>query len=1363
MTAVRAMLDEKHEPLKSQDTHDNNSYVLGRMGQHNVVIACLPAGVYGTTSAATVAGNMLRTFTGLRFGLLVGIGGGIPNIPASRDIRLGDIVVSQPEDYFGGVVQYDLGKNMGEGRFERKGYLNSFPTFLLTAMASLRSDSDLEESQVPQHLMKMNDKYPRLKSQGYVFPGRENDTLYCPQCGGSSSSGPCNFKECSNGKILRPPRNDGNPVIHYGTIASGNQVIKDAKERDQLGRELKAVCVEMEAAGLMNNFPCIVVRGICDYADSHKNDAWQKYAAGAAAAYAKCFLGYVPPRQTANGERIQDLVGMLAERALKEETRHRRNCHQAFKTSTYEEFKDFNPPRVDGTCQWVLSHFHYRQWYDEPHDNLLWISADPGCGKSVLAKSLVDNELRNTEEHTLCYFFFKDNEAQNNVVTALCALLHQLFSHKPQLIQHAIPAWKNNGYKLVKEVPELWRILLAAAMDDRAHDVTCVLDALDECQPSYQRWLIEMLSQFHYQISSSSPTTRRGRLKFLVTSRPYDNIQAEFQKTLYDLPTIRLRGEEENDSIHEEIDLVIRMRVKKLATHKKLDDITKDQLMTQLLGMQHRTYLWLHLAIDSIYQTFHDCLRLEEASIESLPSTVEEAYEKILARVTQEQKDTVKKILQIVVGAHRALTIQEMAIALGIATSAQPKSLDQAKLDHSRLEDNIRDWCGLFIFINHARIYLIHQTAKEFLIGNSCSTPLPGWKHCLDPGEIEIEMARICGEFLCLEDTRHVGESLAPRYRRRHEVLEKYNDVESLWVYSAVYWPNHLRNAVEPMNENTISQLYDTDGSLYDSWFTIFWEAIDRSYEGQPEKMNSIRLAALLGHRKVLRSILQSNGQYEINKPDERGRTALYHASQNGDEKVVQILVDAGADVNAEGEGCFSALHVASEGGYEKIVQILVDKGADVNALTGGKSLELYSSPLGVASAGGHEKIVQILVDAGADVNTEGDYCSALYVASEAGYEKVVQILVNAGADVIARRGGYYCNALCIASERGSEKIVQILLDRGVDINTLGGDEGVEGRRSPLCVALKRGYEKIVQILLDRGADVNVFDDYGTALSAASEYGNEKIVQMLVDRGADVNALGHYGTALSVASAGGYEKIVQFLVDRGADVNALGDYGTALFAASPYSKEKTYYGTALSAASAYGKEKIVQMLLDRGADVNALGKNTSSTALDVASKGGHEKVVQILVDRGADVNALGKDGTALSLASKGGHEKIVQILLNAGADVNIPTDSVHGSPLYMASKGGHEKVVQMLVDRGADVNALGKDGTTLDVASRGGHEKIVQILVDRGADVNVLGNDGTALDVARSYGREKIVQILLAAGADVNAQGGNNAAATLAS
>lgn len=176
--------------------------------------------------------------------------------------------------------------------------------------------------------------------------------------------------------------------------------------------------------------------------------------------------------------------------------------------------------RVDGTCQWVLSHPQYRRWYTNEKDDLLWISADPGCGKSVLTRFLVDHELRSSTKHVVCYFFFKDNEEQDQLATALCALIHQLLSQQSHLIYHALPTWNKAGSQLIKDVSELWRILLLAAQDKDACDVTCVLDGMDECRPADRFSLIEKLSHFYNQISSCSLESRKGRLRFLVTSRP---------------------------------------------------------------------------------------------------------------------------------------------------------------------------------------------------------------------------------------------------------------------------------------------------------------------------------------------------------------------------------------------------------------------------------------------------------------------------------------------------------------------------------------------------------------------------------------------------------------------------------------------------------------------------------------------------------------------------------------------------------------------------------------------------------------------------------------------------------------------------
>jgi nucleoside phosphorylase len=306
MSAAIAILDERHKPITGQDKLDPNNYVLGQVHEHNVVIACLPAGIYGTNAAARVATDMLRTFTGLRFGLMVGIGGGIPNLQNGLDIRLGDVVISQPDQIYGGVVQYDLVKNLGDDHFEHKGHLKPPPTMLLTALATLRADHNLDGSQVPAILAEMIEQHPNMARNGYEFPGREKDYLCCPQCDGTKLSTSC--KSCTDGEIQREARPDQSPGFWYGVIASGNELVKNAIARDRLGQKFGALCVEMEAAGLMNDFPCIVIRGICDYADSHKNDRWQKYAATAAAAYAKELLLYVSPEQTRLEKPIQSLI-----------------------------------------------------------------------------------------------------------------------------------------------------------------------------------------------------------------------------------------------------------------------------------------------------------------------------------------------------------------------------------------------------------------------------------------------------------------------------------------------------------------------------------------------------------------------------------------------------------------------------------------------------------------------------------------------------------------------------------------------------------------------------------------------------------------------------------------------------------------------------------------------------------------------------------------------------------------------------------------------------------------------------------------------------------------------------------------------
>ena len=194
--AAEAMLDKEHAPPQHKHTNDHNIYSLGSIngpnGEHNVVIASLPPGRYGTTPAATAAAQKLSSFPAIKFGLMVGIGGGIPS--DDNDIRLGDVVVGKPEGTFGGVRQYDCGKTTARG-FEERGALNSPPRVLLNAMGALESKHEKRGTAIPTILEAMYKDYPLMakprKGPGYIYQGRNYDRLFHPDYKHANSKRNC--------------------------------------------------------------------------------------------------------------------------------------------------------------------------------------------------------------------------------------------------------------------------------------------------------------------------------------------------------------------------------------------------------------------------------------------------------------------------------------------------------------------------------------------------------------------------------------------------------------------------------------------------------------------------------------------------------------------------------------------------------------------------------------------------------------------------------------------------------------------------------------------------------------------------------------------------------------------------------------------------------------------------------------------------------------------------------------------------------------------------------------------------------------------------------------------------------------------
>ena len=305
--AAQAFLDEKHEGPEYISPNDNNDYTLGKIGKHNTAIAVLPDGEYGASSAARVASRMLLSFPNIRIGLMVGIGGGAPS--RQHDIRLGDIVVSATRDGRVCVFQYDFGKTIQGQEFQTTAFLNQPPEILRTAMSGLKAQYEIEGHQLEEIINNILEKRPRLQKK-YKRPNPSSDRLYQSTVVHPINNEASCVTVCGDELILRPEKaeEEDNPTIHYGLIASANQLMKDAMVRDKLAAENDVLRFEMEAAGLMNHFPCLVIRGICDYSDSHKNKDWQGYAAMAAAAYTKDLLCRIPLNKVKAEKKINDIL-----------------------------------------------------------------------------------------------------------------------------------------------------------------------------------------------------------------------------------------------------------------------------------------------------------------------------------------------------------------------------------------------------------------------------------------------------------------------------------------------------------------------------------------------------------------------------------------------------------------------------------------------------------------------------------------------------------------------------------------------------------------------------------------------------------------------------------------------------------------------------------------------------------------------------------------------------------------------------------------------------------------------------------------------------------------------------------------------
>jgi nucleoside phosphorylase len=295
---------------------DPNAYTTGVIGSHNVVLAYMPG--MGKGSAASLASSFRSSFEGIKLALVIGICGGVPyGTDDEKEILLGDVIISD------GLIEYDFGRRL-PNKFMRKDTLrdslgrpNTEIRAILAKLKGYRGRMRLKENtshylaHVQQNLGAEKARYPGADADKLFEPTyrhKHHDLLVCGLCAKckkkedevcqTALDSLCSELKCNENKLV--PRHRllkakestaaQKPVIHYGLIASGDTVIKSGEDRDTIAARENIIAFEMEGAGVWDNLPCVVIKGVCDYADSHKNKEWQGYAAAAAAACMKAFL-----------------------------------------------------------------------------------------------------------------------------------------------------------------------------------------------------------------------------------------------------------------------------------------------------------------------------------------------------------------------------------------------------------------------------------------------------------------------------------------------------------------------------------------------------------------------------------------------------------------------------------------------------------------------------------------------------------------------------------------------------------------------------------------------------------------------------------------------------------------------------------------------------------------------------------------------------------------------------------------------------------------------------------------------------------------------------------------------------------------
>ena len=938
------------------------------------------------------------------------------------------------------------------------------------------------------------------------------------------------------------------------------------------------------------------------------------------------------------------------------------------------------------------------------------MSADPGCGKSVLARYLVDVVLPSSKDgskkgtessaRTVCYFFFKDEFTdQKSSANALCSILRQLLQHNSNLVRTEIlDQFASEGSKHVESFQSLWDNFLTASLDPAAGEVICVLDALDECQVQDYQQLIEAICNLY---DNGGP---KGKLKFLVTSRPYGHIQDIFQDLKDKIPTIHLQGENEEEvrAISKEIDLVINDRIQRLGRRKQLTVDETNLLSQKFASIPHRTYLWAHLTLSFLEQaqTFNkDSIN---RILDDLPASVDQAYDKILSRSIDKEKS--KLILQAIVAAVRPLTLEEMPVVLAITMEhIGSKKLANSLEPVERCSTTIRNLCGLFVVLVDRRVYLLHQTAREFLlqsgtVSRTLISPTGSNRPSIDLGADRLLVWKGCVKM------PKANRMLAERCLWYLSQSQHKDFLE----YSTEHWMKHFRES-DITDEDEINRLAL---QLCDYWSSNGydnWQSIDKPSQ-KVLRSSLLMLPAFLGLTPVVKKLLVSKLGEKCTIEDRS--QALWLASSQGFTDVVQLLLSIGGRVNTDRNG----------------------RGLQLDSVPSSSTSSVFGTPSTLSTVSGQHKSLG-----------PGRSFGSNFLRKIRNERRAVSSPNSTQSSKPSTR-----------NQSPSPSILQNITQ---DLRTT----------TPLHLAARVGNVGLTKLLIENGADVHICDELGdTPLQVAAIPYHRDVIQLLLKHGAErktENLSGFtplqsfYHAHQGQCSASRASDVFKLLYDTSCPINQRFDQKKTmlhtvavhncipcvrvlLMNRAAVEQRNEAEETLLHYAQVMDSLEMVQLITSYQIPMDLICSN-GLTPLIRAIKRNSLTAIWNLLKFGANPNMADRDGlTPLMHAGIMGYQvsgvSVVSILLASRVRVD-DVDDFGNSCLHHALQGKNIKNLEAVLARGADVNWQNAEGLSplMLLCSRirwkfDYRRAAVTLLLQRGAKVELTDKNGrTALSHCR--------------------------------